>query len=338
LDSAVQATRPGHVSTSIAQDFADFRNAVSASFVPLHVTSNEPGRFWGRIRACTVDDVHVTEIRAAEHVIERTPALITAGDRQYYEPSLLLAGTGLLIQDGREAVMQAGDLAVYDTQRPYTLAMDDDFRTMVLMFPHHLLDLPPALVGQLTAVPMSGREGLGSVVAPFLARLVDDLEQFAGPVGGRLAHNAIDLVSTMVASTLAVEPGAHDRHHALVEQIRRYIDRQLAAPRPRAGTDRRGPLRLHSAPPRALPRTGRHGLELDPGAAAGTLPPRAARPRQHRAADRSDRGEVGLRRRGALQPGVPGGIRAVAERAARQPGLTRSERELSRGERLRRRS
>jgi AraC-like DNA-binding protein len=230
LDSAVLATRPGHVSTSIAQDFADFRNAVSASFVPLHVTSDAPGRFWGRIRACTVDDVHVTEIRAAEHVVERTPALITAGDRQYYKLSLLLAGTGLLIQDGREAVMQAGDLAVYDTQRPYTLVMDDDFRTMVLMFPHHLLDLPPALVGQLTAVRMSGREGLGSVVAPFLARLVDDLEQFAGPVGGRLAHNALDLVSTMIASTLAVEPGAHNRHHALVEQIRRYIDRHLAAP------------------------------------------------------------------------------------------------------------
>ncbi|MGH3585581.1 MAG: helix-turn-helix domain-containing protein [Pseudonocardia sp.] len=230
MNNAVQTGRTGRLTTSIAQDFTDFQNIVSASFVPLHVTSDDPGAFWGRIRACTVDDVHVTEINAGQHVVERTPALIAREDRRYYKLNLQLAGTGLLIQDNREAVLQPGDLAIYDTERPYTLVFDKGFRNMVVMFPRHLLDLPVATVGQLTAVRMPGTQGLGNVIAPFLARLVENLDQLGGATGARLAHNAVDLVSTMFASELDLERTARDPHHALMQQIRGYIDANLMAP------------------------------------------------------------------------------------------------------------
>ncbi|NKF33310.1 AraC family transcriptional regulator, partial [Pseudomonas sp. BGM005] len=90
--------------------------------------------------------------------------LIARGDRSYFKLSLMLAGTGMLIQDDREVVLQAGDLAVYDTDRPYSLVFDDDFRTMVVMFPKHLISLPSDMIGQLTAVRISGQGGLGGMV------------------------------------------------------------------------------------------------------------------------------------------------------------------------------
>lgn len=217
------------VSTLIARNISDFRAAVSESFVPLQVSSSGPDHFRGMIRAASVDEVHVTDLRATSHVVERTPELIARGDRSYFKLSLMLAGIGMLIQDDREALLRPGDLAVYDTDRPYSLVFDEDFRTMVVMFPKHLISLPPEMIGQLTAVRISGQEGLGSMVVPYLTQLAGNLDQLAGTTGARLAHSALDLVSTVFTRELGLDEVSADPHRALVQRIRSYIERNLAS-------------------------------------------------------------------------------------------------------------
>lgn len=217
------------VSTLVARNISEFRAAVSESFVPLQVSSGGPDHFRGVIRGASVDEVHVTEVRATSHVVERTPELIARGDRSYFKVSLMLAGTGLLIQDDREAVLQPGDLAVYDTDRPYSLVFDQDFRTMVVMFPKHLITLPSDMIGQLTAVRISGQEGLGGMVVPYLTQLAGNLDQLAGTTGARLAHSALDLVTTVFTRELGLDEASTDPHRALVQRIRGYIDRNLAS-------------------------------------------------------------------------------------------------------------
>ncbi|MCR6482529.1 helix-turn-helix domain-containing protein [Amycolatopsis sp. OK19-0408] len=210
--------------TLIARDFTEFRAAVSQSFVPLDVSAGGDG-FRGRIRSSAADEVQVSEVTASPHVVERTPALIARGERRYYKLSLVLAGTSLLVQDDREAILRPGDVALYDTHRPYSLVFEEDFRTLVVMFPQRLIDLPAELVGRLTAVRMSGKEGVGNVVVPFLAQLGGNLDQLAGPAGARLAHSAIDLLATLVATELDL---AHtDPHHELMRRIRAHIDANL---------------------------------------------------------------------------------------------------------------
>jgi AraC-like DNA-binding protein len=217
------------VSTLVARNISEFRAAVSESFVPLQVSTAGPDHFRGIIRGASVDEVHVNEVRATSHVVERTPELIARSDRSYFKLSLMLAGTGLLIQDDREAVLQAGDLAVYDTDRPYSLVFDDDFRTMVVMFPKHLISLPSDMIGQLTAVRISGQGGLGGMVVPYLTQLAGNLDQLAGTTGARLAHSALDLVTTVFTRELSLDGVSADPHRALVQRIRSYIDRNLAS-------------------------------------------------------------------------------------------------------------
>lgn len=217
------------VSTLVARNISEFRAAVSESFVPLQVSTAGPDHFRGIIRGASVDEVHVNEVRATSHIVERTPELIARSDRSYFKLSLMLAGTGMLIQDDREAVLQAGDLAVYDTDRPYSLVFDDDFRTMVVMFPKHLISLPSDMIGQLTAVRISGQGGLGGMVVPYLTQLAGNLDQLAGTTGARLAHSALDLVTTVFTRELGLDGVSADPHRALVQRIRSYIDRNLAS-------------------------------------------------------------------------------------------------------------
>jgi len=222
----------GVAQTISVTDFASWRALVSQSFVPLNVTAQSTDSFQARLRSRSLGDVFVSEVGANPHSVERTPDLIAEGNPPFFKLSLQLAGTALLMQDGREAVLSPGDMAIYDTQRPYTLTFDDDFRTLVLMFPQTVIDLPPDAVAQITAHRIAGDEGIARVVAPFLAHLTDNMERLTSHSGLRLAHNTVDLVTTMLHSELDTHVGGHSTSHraALVHDIRAYIDDNLANP------------------------------------------------------------------------------------------------------------
>lgn len=218
------------VRTAQADTFAHWRTLVSDSFVPLDVRS-EVEDFSGTLRARVLDELSIVEVTATGHQVLRTPALIARSERQYFKLNLQLSGHGILVQDNREATLRPGDIAVYDTNRPYTLAFERDFRTLVLMFPHDALDLPVDSVAQLTAVRMAGDVGLGRMISPFMVQLVENLEALSGATGHRLAYNAVDLIATMFENELSIRrrpvPGTHAEMLAV---IRKYIEAELGDP------------------------------------------------------------------------------------------------------------
>lgn len=222
----------GTVMTRDVANFWDFKAVVNESFVPLEVSSDRPEPFWGRIRSANSDQVHVYEVSAASHTVERTPELIARSGRVGYKAfkvSLQLEGVGMLIQDNREAVLQPGDIAIYDTQRPYSLFFEDEFRALVLMFPQHLIDLPVDMVGQITATRFDGRHGVTRMIAPFLTQFSENMGQVAGTTGVRLTHSAIDLITTVLAHELDLDRAGGNPHLAMVQQIRRFIEANLAS-------------------------------------------------------------------------------------------------------------
>lgn len=219
------------VQTAVAHSFTAWHELVSESFVPLHVRSSDPDHFHGRLRSRLLDELSITEVTATSHSVHRTPALIARSDRDYFKLNLQLAGTGLLVQDNREAVLAPGDLAVYDTSRPYSLAFDSNCRTLVLMFPHDALDLPAGSVGKLTATRMAASKGLGRMISPFMTQLADNLDVLSGPSGHRLAHHTVDLLSTLFAAELdAAQDGPDHPHEELLGRVRRFIETNLADP------------------------------------------------------------------------------------------------------------
>ncbi|MDO9396012.1 MAG: helix-turn-helix domain-containing protein [Herbiconiux sp.] len=228
MTTALPASQP--VRTTISQSLREFRQTVAQSFVPLEVASLGAAPFWGRLRTVDVNDVHVSEITATSHQVLRTPTLIAESDPTYYKASLQVSGTGLLIQDGREAVLEPGDLAIYDTKRPYSLVFGEDIRMLVLMFPREQLGLPPDAVSQLTAHRFSSDDGLGAMIIPFLQHVSQNLDRFGGVTGPRLVQSAMDLITTMFASELDLDSDAGDSHQLLMQQIRRYIEANLSAP------------------------------------------------------------------------------------------------------------
>ena len=220
----------GRVHTSMSHNFRDYRQAVVSSFVPLDVSRMSADPFWGRLRSVDFDDAHVHEVTASQHMVERTESRVAGSGERVLKASLEVWGTGNLNHDGREALRQPGDLAIYDTARPYSLIFEQDMRMLVLMFPREQLGLPPDMMRQLTAHRFSSTDGLGAMIIPFLQNVSQNLDRVGGATGPRLVHSAIDLITTMFANELDLEADPRDSHQLLMQQVRHYIETNLGSP------------------------------------------------------------------------------------------------------------
>jgi AraC-like DNA-binding protein len=208
-----------------------WRAAVADVFVPLDFTFPDPRGFRGEISGEVLGTVAVSRVTAGPHRAERTQRHVARTEAPYYKVSMPLRGYVLITQDGREAPLIPGDLAIYDTSRPYQVTFDDTCRLLVLMFPHRELRLPHDQVSAVTARRVSGRTGIGGLVAPLLANLATLLDDIGQAQSARLADNIVDLLGTLYADLLSgsgCRPA--DPMHTLLSRIRCFIEEHLDDP------------------------------------------------------------------------------------------------------------
>ncbi len=210
-----------------ALGLAEWRAVINASFVPLQIDEIDGVPFRGHLEKTVVEDITVFEVTATPHLVTRTQELIERSPGRFYKLSLQLVGTAVLEQDGRRADLRPGDLAIYDTHRPYTLSFPEKNRAMVIMFPQEVVDLPRDEICRVTATRFPSDEGLGRVINPFFVELGRNMDQIDGPHAARLVHSALDLLVTMLSQELR-----RDMNHglALNREVREYILQHLGDP------------------------------------------------------------------------------------------------------------
>jgi len=227
-----QQVAPHDVHTVTSTDFSAWAKLMSDSFVPLLVTADDAGPFHGTLRSRHIADASLIQLSASPQTIERVPGLITQSDRPYFIVSMQLEGTGMMIQDGREALLTPGDMAIFDTSRAYTRTYETEFRSLVFRLPQSFLDLPPDALSQLTATRFAADSAPCSLVSPFLKSLADNLDRLSGPTGMRFVRNTVDLILTMIHSELGVRVAAapEGNRSVLLREIDDYIEEHLSNP------------------------------------------------------------------------------------------------------------
>ena len=230
-----RATRADSPSAARAGTFSEWKALVSASFVPLETTpaagACRNGPFRGEILGRQLRELAIVRVDAQAHDVERTPELAAAAEQGYYKLNLQMSGRGVLRQGGREAALSPGELAIYDTQQPYTLTFAEDMSTLVLMFPKQLLNLAAEDLADLTAVRLGAGHRLGDAIVPFLTQIAAMLPDLDGPIGHRLAMNTVDLLATMLAAEAYAGPEMETAgHERMLRRIKHFIAGQLANP------------------------------------------------------------------------------------------------------------
>ena len=215
-----------------AEQFGMWHDAVSKAFVPLEATCRTEDAFGGELVVQDVGAVQVSDVSGGAVLVERSPRTIRCADPGYLKLGMQLRGYCLVTQDGREAPLVPGDLALYDTHRPYQLRFDSEFQMLVVMFPRELLDVRQEDLAKLTARRISGRSGIGSLVSPFLTSLASKLRAEELARTFELSTTVLDLLTAAFSEQLddesAVSPETH--RHALIFRIKAFIDERLDDP------------------------------------------------------------------------------------------------------------
>lgn len=211
--------------------FDQWHDAVSTAFVPLEAATPSAATFVGELATAPLGVMLLARVSTSPVTVTRTPRMIRAADSGYLKVSVQTHGACILTQDQREAALTPGDIAVYDTTRPYELRMAHDYQMLVLMLPRQLLSIRPGDLTDVTARRISGSTGMGTVLSPFLRSLarqslVGDLQPSMG-----VCDAVVDLVSATCGNAAdSADTVPHSAQQALLLRVQTFIEERLSDP------------------------------------------------------------------------------------------------------------
>ena len=104
-----------------------WQDIVCDVFVQLDCKSDLGSAFHGAITSAQLGPAKCSVVSSSRQRVLRTPSRIARASEDFVLFALGRSGSGGVVQDGRETVIQPGEFAFYDTTRPYELRFNDDF-------------------------------------------------------------------------------------------------------------------------------------------------------------------------------------------------------------------
>lgn len=196
-DSHSERTRV--VATRTVNEWQEAVSKVGASSI---VRTGQSDELTGQLRTRTMSGVHISELSATAQFVDRTARLVERYDSRDYIVHVQTRGSGRIMQDGRDALLDPGEFAVYDLHRPVSLAFEGPFTCLSLRFSGDVLELPRPLISQITATKVSEDDGVAGVAAAFFVALGNRMGNVSGRAGMSLARNAVDLINTVLRDQL----------------------------------------------------------------------------------------------------------------------------------------
>jgi AraC-like DNA-binding protein len=220
-----------------AEDRFDHWRQVIGRTRASDVISAHSADFWAESRLLELGPVTVCPMSFLPTRYRRSSTMVRQSDPELYHLTLLVDGSLTLDHAGRTDTFRPRDLHLADSSRPYDLRPTDDrecraFKGVGVDFPKVLLPLPPHQVRELLGRGLSGREGIGALLADFLLGLERQADSLQPSDAARLGTVVLDLVSAWFAQALEAEAALpqETRRRAMVERVQAVIRQNLHDP------------------------------------------------------------------------------------------------------------
>lgn len=230
-------TRGGTLQTTISTDALSerdrlpfWRDVVCDTFVELECDSTGSDDFFGSVSSRSIGNIQISELKSTAQIVSRTRSKIAKSDRDYFLLSLQTKGQGVFAQDGRTAVLQPGDFALYDTTRPYDLRFESVHNQLVVRLPRDIVTGRLADAERCTALRIAGDVGTGRLASLFIRQLYTEIENVDPISVGRLHASTVDLLATALAEQGGTAGASNESHVLLRRRVSAFIDDHLGDP------------------------------------------------------------------------------------------------------------
>jgi AraC-like DNA-binding protein len=199
-------------------------DAICTQILPVQVDLRHDRLPAARMCCGDVGDLRIRDVVGGDHVYRRDDADIRRGDPETVQVVMSLGGHSVMIQDGREATLSGGDMVLYDSSRPFTVVMEDQFHWQVFLLPKAKLRRSDRELAEVTAITLPGDSGMSRPVSAFLRGLAAEVPRLEDtPGAAALGETAADLIATMVRSRFGKQWDVTGPAAALREAVGSYL-------------------------------------------------------------------------------------------------------------------
>jgi AraC-like DNA-binding protein len=194
--------------------------------LPVEMTfAPDPADIEVEFRVSQAGPVNFSSARSSANALHRTSALV----RRDHVPQVFLAvqvrGTTVVDQAGNQAVLRRGDMAIYDSTRPYTVQNRQETELHYFRVPRDALALPQHRLDALRGTRISSRTNpLAAAVGSFFTTLAGSDALDRPDAADAVAEPSVQLIRAL----LAVHAGADDLARdpldgSLVLRVQQYV-------------------------------------------------------------------------------------------------------------------
>lgn len=204
----------------VPKTLRSWAEASSRMLVPLRITGRQ-SVVQGNMTMHQRDEARFCALHATAHVARRTPELASGFGSDKVKFALNLGGHIGLRQHGRLAMLQRGDIALYDTSDPYDVGSEMPFGILVTLMPRDALSVSHDQIAATAATALRSPlldQLRTAMVAESRGRPLMSVDQLA------------DLASRVVADTPRHRLPASTEHAVIVERAQAYIEEHLDDP------------------------------------------------------------------------------------------------------------
>lgn len=214
-----------------AERFDFWREALSDTFIGGDYLPTSEQAFFGEFSTTPVREVTFSRMRARGYKYVRTPRWIRKDREETLYIPLVLSGSCLLMQDGRKAELGPGDFTCFDSTRPYSGTISDDWELLQLHLPRDTWIRKFGPTEQVTARTVRSNTYMGALFSNFLRQAMSGIGSITAATADHLAEPALAMVAAAFGNLISQqEPGQSSARMSLLYRAKALIEVNLHDP------------------------------------------------------------------------------------------------------------
>lgn len=165
---------------------------------PCHVPMEQGFNGTMALRAHNV--ATFAHVRSANQLLSRTPGNIREAVQETALITFVVSGECHIAQEGRAAVLKAGDLCLYESMRPYEIATPGAFEALVIMADRQLAEQTLGELRALTAIPITRASPLGAFAASYWREFYSRAAELNDAAISKLLFNGFDILGAALVA------------------------------------------------------------------------------------------------------------------------------------------
>lgn len=243
----------------------DYWNEITCdALTGLVIDPLDPTGFEGCLTRMQVGELRIAEASAGGSKVRHLRRHV-AGLR---EPLCMLhcqlSGQSVTRQDGREALLEPGDITLCDNTRPYDVYFDHTVSMLVLRVPRSVLERHIAQPEAVAAISLDGSSGAAGLASRFIRDLWQHSPGLNATRGSQLARIVLDLIANayldLPQAVAAGSSVATARRVQIIQHIEAHLREPALTPASVAQALRMTPRYLHQVFQREQESVGRYIL------------------------------------------------------------------------------